>query len=585
MTPFARPRLLADIGEREACLALETGPGCFEQVLRLAVAEHAGPADPAAALEHYLASLPPALAAAVGQAAVAVAKSTGGELPPAEPLQNRLRLETLLVVSGFTARAMALPHLADHGLRPVGGGTPRPQGVIGLIEPGAGLAVGGLVPAGEGWVVLEAEGGHGSLSPGDEREIALLRQVLAHQPQVSHAALLSEPGLVRVHGALAGVALPVDEILRRALAAEDPRCVETLEVFCGLLGSLAGNLALTLGATGGIYLGGSIVPRLGAAFDHSPFRARFEAKGGAAAYLRSIPSHVITAEHLPFTGLSALLAERLRTGQPGAGPSLLDQIRRRREGLPPAERRVADQVLAQPRTVLDDPVAEIARAAGVSQPTVIRFCRSLGCDGLPDFKRRLAAGLSGALPLAHAPVGDHDSPLELGSKVLGNTAGAVLALREQLNREALEQALALLAAAHRIEVFATGADALLAADAQLKFLRVGLAAGSQTDARLLPLAAAVLRPGDLAVFVCSGSRADELLAVADTARERGAGVLAITAGQNPLARRADVALIVDHAEDPATQLPMVSRILHLLVIDILAVGVARPGTGLTSHGR
>jgi glucokinase len=283
---------------------------------------------------------------------------------------------------------------------------------------------------------------------------------------------------------------------------------------------------------------------------------------------------VVTAEHATFLGVSAILASQLQARQVDRASTLLSQIQRSRDGLSPAERRVADHVLAHPRSALNDPIAEIARAAQVSQPTVIRFCRSLGCEGLSDFKLRLASGLSGSIPLTHAQVTGTDSTLELGVKVLGNTASAILQVREQLNRDTLARAIELLAAAQRIEFFATGHYGVVANDAQFKFLRFGVPSASYTDSRLQLLAAKVLRSSDVVVIVSSSGRVDDLLAVADMARARGAAVVAITASHSPLARKADVALIVDHVEDIATHVPMVSRILHLLVIDILAVGVA-----------
>ena len=158
--------------------------------------------------------------------------------------------------------------------------------------------------------------------------------------------------------------------------------------------------------------------------------------------------------------------------------------------------------------------------------------------------------------------------------MLGNTASAILQVRDQLNRDTLAKAIELLAAAQRIEFFAIGHYGVVADDAQFKFLRFGVPSASYTDARLQLLAANVLRPSDVVVIVSSSGRVDDLLAVADLARARGAPVVVITASHSPLAKKADVALIVDHVEDVATHVPMVSRILHLLVIDILAVGVA-----------
>jgi glucokinase len=479
---------------------------------------------------------------------------------------------------------MALPRLPAAQRRQVGGGAAREHSVVGVLGAGSGLGVSGLIPVGDaaglGYVALGTEGGHTSFAPRDEREIAILRHGLTRYPHVSFERLLSGPGLELIHEALCaragGPAPPraAPEITREALAGGDARCVEALQAFCAVLGTAAGNLAVTLGAFGGIYIGGGIVPRLGDYFDRSPFRDRFEDKGRFSDYLKGIPTYVVTAEHATFLGVSAILATQLQARQVDQDSALLGQIQRSRDGLSPAERRVADHVLAHPRSMLSDPIADIAKAAQVSQPTVIRFCRSLGCEGLSDFKLRLASGLSGSIPLTHTQVTGTDSMLELGVKVLGNTASAILQVREQLNRDTLARAIELLAAAQRIEFFAVGHYGVVADDAQFKFLRFGVPSASYTDPRLQVLAAKVMRASDVAVIISSSGRVEDLLAAVDLAQARGAKVVAITASHSPLAKKADVALIVDHEEDVATHVPMVSRILHLLVIDILAVGVA-----------
>ncbi len=586
MIAFDSPRLLADIGGTYARFTLETAQGRFEHGRSLPCAAHA---DFFAAVSAYLQGLPLGTAVRIEHAAVAIANPVEGDRVrmtnyhwqfSIEQMRQRLGFQSLVVVNDFTALAMALPRLAPGQRRAVGGGQPVERSVVGLLGAGTGLGVSGLIPAGEGWVALGTEGGHTSFSPRDEREIAILRYGLARYPHLSHERLLSGPGMELVHRALrdrAGLApqeLAAPEITRLGLQGGDPLCVETLETFCALLGTVASNLAVTLGALGGIYIGGGIVPRLGEYFDRSPFRARFEDKGRFSDYLRRIPTYVITAEHATFLGVSFILAQQLRALQSDQGSALLSQIQRSREGLSPAERRVADHVLAHPRSALGDPIAEIARAAQVSQPTVIRFCRTLGCEGLSDFKLRLASGLSATVPVTHTQVTGEDSMLELGVKVLGNTASAILAVRDQLNRDTLARAIELLAAAERIEFYAVGHYGVVADDAQFKFLRFGVPSASFTDPRLQVLAAHVLKPTDVVVVISSSGRIDDLLAVADAARSRGAAVVAITASHSPLARKADVALIVDHVEDVATHVPMVSRILHLLVIDILAVGVA-----------
>jgi glucokinase len=585
VTPFDSPRLLADIGGTYARFTLETAPGRFTQMAQLRCADHA---DFHAAVSAYLGQLPSS-SPAIEHAAIAIANPVEGDAVrmtnyhwrfSIEQMRQRLQLQTLVVVNDFTALAMALPRLSPAQQRQVGGGTARERSVIGLLGAGTGLGVSGLIPAGDGWVALGTEGGHASFSPRDEREMAILRLAQRQFSHVSSERLLSGPGIELIHRALverAGVAaemLSAPAITRRGLDGSDPLCAETLDVFCGMLGTVASNLAVTLGAFGGIFVGGGIVPRLGEYFDRSPFRERFEDKGRFTGYVAAIPTFVVTAEHATFVGASAILASQLNAAEANQGSAILAQVQRSRDRLSPAERRVADHIIAHPRSVVAAPIAEIARAAEVSQPTVIRFCRSMGCEGLSDFKLRLASGLTGTVPITHTQVTGDDTMLELGAKVLGNTASAILQARDQLNRESIDRAIDLLTAADRVEFYAVGHYSVVADDAQFKFLRFGVPSAAYSNPRLQMLAAGVLRPCDVVVIISNSGRVDDLLAVAQRARERGAAVVAITASQSPLAKAADVALIVDHDEDLSKHVPMVSRILHLLVIDILSVGVA-----------
>jgi glucokinase len=581
---FDSPRLVADIGGTYARFTLETAPGVFEHTATLRCADHA---DFHAAVGAYLKTL---ASGRIAHAAVAIANPVEGDEVrmtnyhwqfSIETMREKLGFDTLVVVNDFTALAMALPRLASADRRQVGGGQAREHSVVGILGSGSGLGVSGLIPADDGWIALGTEGGHTSFSPRDERELAILHFAWKQLPHVSFERLLSGPGLELIYRALADRAgaraakgLSAPEITRRALAASDAVCVETLDAFCAMLGTAAANLAVTLGALGGIYIGGGIVPRLGDTFDRSRFRQRFEDKGRFSSYLAQIPTWVITAENATFHGVSAILAAQLRNLVGGNASAILGQIQRARPNLSPAEKRVADHVLAHPRSMLNDPVAEIARASQVSQPTVIRFCRSLGCEGLSDFKLRLASGLTGTVPVTHTQVTRDDSVLELGTKVLGNTASSILQVRDHLNRDSIDRAIALLSSAKRVDCFAVGYYGAVAQDAQYKFLRLGLPSGTYTDPRVQALAAQVLGPGDVAFIVSPSGRKDELLAVADVARERGAAVVALTASQTPLARKADVALIVDHVEDVDLHLPMVSRVLHLLMVDIVTVGMS-----------
>lgn len=264
----------------------------------------------------------------------------------------------------------------------------------------------------------------------------------------------------------------------------------------------------------------------------------------------------------------------MATQERAAPSALLARIQAQRQDLSPAEQRVADHVLAHPRGVVNEPVSDIARMAKVSQPTVIRFCRSLGFDGLSDFKLKLASHLSGAVTLTHSQVRVGDSAPDLSAKVLDNTVAAIVALRDGLNGQAVARAIALLRQARRVEFHGVGNSHIVAVDAQYKFLRFGIAATAHADSALQSMAADLLMPGDVVVAVSRSGAVPELLTAVARAMAAGASVVAITAGDSPLARKATVTLAVDHVEGRTVQLSMVSRILHLLMIDVLAVGLA-----------
>lgn len=224
-----------------------------------------------------------------------------------ETLRQSLGLQRLLVLNDFTALALSLPVLGPEGVRQVGAGAPVAGAALGLVGPGTGLGVSGLLPCGERrYVPVQGEGGHATLAATTAREEAVLRVLRRQFGHVSAERAVSGPGLSALHAAvceLEGAAagpLEAAAVTERALQARDPCCVEALELFCGFLGNVAGNVALTLGARGGVYIGGGIVPRLGEWFARSPFRERFEAKGRFRSYLAQIPTYVV---HAPTPGL------------------------------------------------------------------------------------------------------------------------------------------------------------------------------------------------------------------------------------------------------------------------------------------
>lgn len=313
------PRLLADVGGTNARFALETAPFRFEAVEVLPCSGHA---SLGAAVKAYLAgaAAQAVCASQVRHAAIAIANPVEGDRVAMtnhhwsfsiSALKEELGFETLAVVNDFTALAMALPHLGAHQWVQVGGGKPRERCAIGLVGPGTGLGVSGLVPVDGRWVALASEGGHASFAPNDDLETDIMLALRREFGHVSAERLLSGAGLELVYRVLSnGKSLAAADITLRALDGSCPDCARTVECFCAVLGSVAGNVALTLGATGGMFIGGGIVPRLGELFARSQFRARFEAKGRLSGYVARIPTYLITEPYPAFFGVSAILAER-----------------------------------------------------------------------------------------------------------------------------------------------------------------------------------------------------------------------------------------------------------------------------------
>ncbi len=219
-----------------------------------------------------------------------------------------------LIVNDFTAQAAALAALAPDDLDSFGGGAGDPYAPRAVVGPGTGFGVSALVPAGGGrFVPLAAEGGHVDLAPGNPRELAIIWQLQQQFGHVSCERVLSGSGLETLYGAIAaldGVAVaprPTPaEIATRARAKTDPVAVETIHVFTGLMGAAAGNVVLTIGATGGLYLAGGILPRWGDLFDRALFRHRMEAKGRMGAWLSRVPTHLVTAPDAAMIGLAEL---------------------------------------------------------------------------------------------------------------------------------------------------------------------------------------------------------------------------------------------------------------------------------------
>jgi glucokinase len=336
LTPAASgaafPWLLADIGGSNARFAWMAGPNQPPQHVRtLAVAEYPALID---AVRAYLAGLsaagfvdgphqPQSAAFAVATAVVgdAVRFTNSSWSFGRAAFGQQLGVQTLLVLNDFEALALSLPRLRPGQWVHTHGEAPNPNwgAAMAVVGPGTGLGVAGLVPCAEGWRAIAGEGGHATLAPADDFEAALLAAARREFTHVSAERFLSGIGLPVLYRAVAAVTgeravADVDGkwLVERALADDDALAGRTLDTFCAMLGGFAGSVALTYGAVGGLFIGGGIVPRLGERFGRSAFRERFEAKGRFAAYLRPVPTPLITDTLVALDGTAQALAQTPR---------------------------------------------------------------------------------------------------------------------------------------------------------------------------------------------------------------------------------------------------------------------------------
>jgi glucokinase len=225
-------------------------------------------------------------------------------------LRQELGLGRLVVLNDFTALALALRYLPANELQQVGGGPPVPNAPIALIGAGTGLGVSGLIPGAGQWFPLQGEGGHVTIAAMDDREAAVLSILRARLGHVSAERVLSGPGLLNLYTALceldscAAALMTPAEITEHGLSNANKQARAALQMFCAMLGTVTGNLVLTLGAVGGVYIGGGVVPRLKGFFAESAFRQRFEEKGRYLNYLSPVPAYVIHSELPAFVGLA-----------------------------------------------------------------------------------------------------------------------------------------------------------------------------------------------------------------------------------------------------------------------------------------
>ena len=257
---------------------------------------------------------------------------------------------------------------------------------------------------------------------------------------------------------------------------------------------------------------------------------------------------------------------------------MLERIKSTLSSLAPAEQRVGKLLLTDPRTFSTLPVTELADRAGVSKPTVVRFCRSMGYEGLSDFKLKLAGSLSEGVPFIHRNVGAQDNSNDVLVKVIDNTVTAFLKYRNDASSAQIDKAAEAIALTHkkgkRLEFFGVGNSGIVAQDAQHKFFRLGFHTISHSDGHMQIMSASLLGPGDCLVVFSNSGRTRDLLDSCEIAKKNGATTIVVTASGSPLANAGMIHLAADHPESYEKFSPMVSRLLHLMIIDVLATTVA-----------
>jgi glucokinase len=282
-------QIIGDIGGTYARFAVAER-GKYSELQHLSVSKYATLKD---ALGEYLDALPRDMRPTRGALAVAGPVS-GDEVKLTNlnwsfsiaALKADLNMCSLVVVNDFAATAMSVPYLPEVDCYPIGQPQSKTSGPVGVIGPGTGLGVSTLVPEAGRWILLPGEGGHSTLPPATQAESLIIEVLRIHWQHVSAERVLSGAGLVNLYQALCSIedkrpdALSPADVTDRAMRGIDPTCVKAFEVFCSMLGTVAGDLTLTIGATGGVYIAGGILRRFKEAFASSPFRERFESYAG-----------------------------------------------------------------------------------------------------------------------------------------------------------------------------------------------------------------------------------------------------------------------------------------------------------------
>lgn len=265
-------------------------------------------------------------------------------------------------------------------------------------------------------------------------------------------------------------------------------------------------------------------------------------------------------------------------------PDLLQQLHQQKHKLRKSERKVCDYVLNNLNNIIHMRIVDLAAATDVSEPTVVRFCRAIGCQGFQDFKLSLAQHQASQREFEAFQIADSDSIADLGLKVFDATLATLSQVRDALNPESIEAAITALTHAKRVEFYGFGASAAVAADAQHKFFRLQISSNVYSDPHIQTMSAMSLTPDDVVVAISQSGQTKALIEALRLANLTGACTITLSPSNSPVARESKIAISIDAEEEVEIYTPLSSRIAHLVVIDLLAVGVAKNiGPRISQH--
>jgi RpiR family carbohydrate utilization transcriptional regulator len=263
--------------------------------------------------------------------------------------------------------------------------------------------------------------------------------------------------------------------------------------------------------------------------------------------------------------------------------NIIRAMETKREQMRRSERKVADYILENRREVIHMRIVDLAQEAHVSEPTVVRFCRAVGCDGFQNFKVSLAQDLARSPDYEEFNFGEEDSARQYTFKVFDSTIESLKKVRDSIEVNAIERAVELLSAARRVEFYGFGASAAVATDAQHNMFRLQISASVYSDPHVQAMSAMSLQKNDVVVAISQSGRTRALLDAISLAQQNGAPVIALAPAGSPVAEAADVPIYIDVDKDDGDYTPLPSRLAHMTVLDILAVGIARSKAGVREH--